>query len=120
MPTLNYSDRGISVCDRWRWSFDSFIDDMGPKPFKEASIDRIDVNGNYEPSNCRWASAYTQCRNKTNTVMFPFQGEMMIASDIARIAGCSYSRLHTMLKTGIKADEAVVALVRDGRYAYCC
>jgi hypothetical protein len=58
----NYGARGISVCDRWK-DFWNFADDMGQRPSKHHSIDRIDVNGNYESSNCRWATPKEQARN---------------------------------------------------------
>lgn len=59
----NYGGRGITVCKEWLDDFFTFATAMGPRPFPEASIDRINCNGNYEPSNCRWADAKTQAQN---------------------------------------------------------
>ena len=59
----HYGGRGITICDRWVNSFQNFITDMGVRP-PDCTLDRIDVNGNYEPANCRWSTFETQANNK--------------------------------------------------------
>ena len=65
----DYGGRGIKICDRWRYSFPSFLEDMGHKPFLRAEIDREENNGNYEPSNCRWTTHSVNSRNRRNNLL---------------------------------------------------
>ena len=78
-----YGGRGIQVCDKWRRSFRQFLKDMGPKPSAEQQLDRIDNNGHYEPSNCRWTNSSVQGRNKRNNRILTHQGKSLCVEDWA-------------------------------------
>jgi hypothetical protein len=95
-----YGGRGITVCDRWKESFEAFASDMGPKPSRRHSIDRIDNNGNYEPNNCRWALPSEQSRNTRRNVNITHRGRTMAAVDWATQAGVSKSLIHWRTKNG--------------------
>lgn len=95
-----YSDRGIAVCGRWRSSFDDFLADMGRRPSEKHSIDRIDNDGNYEPGNCRWATAEEQAHNKSNNRNFTLDGQTKCLSVWARELGISVVTLSARIDRG--------------------
>lgn len=72
---VHYGGRGIKVCARWIDSFQNFLSDMGRKPSPNHTIERNDTNGNYEPSNCRWATNDDQQNNRRNNRTAEFQGK---------------------------------------------
>jgi len=101
-----YGGRGITVCGRWRTSFEAFYADMGPRP-AETSLDRIDVNGNYEPGNCRWATRKEQQRNtRRNRLVMAFGEELPLAEWAERI-GIDYGALQGRLDRGWSTERAL-------------
>ena len=88
-----YGGRGITVCQRWRESFEAFLKDMGTSPSPRHSIDRIDNNGNYEPGNLRWATAKEQSRNQRRNRVLTYQGETLCIAEWAERLGVAYATL---------------------------
>lgn len=108
----NYGGRGITVCERWRSSFENFLLDMGPRPSLQHSIDRADNDGNYEPGNCHWATSEEQNNNKRNSVYFVFNNEKLTAKQIAKKTGVNYSSLYWHLSKGRTVEYAVESLLK--------
>jgi hypothetical protein len=92
-PEKNYGLRGISVCARWRDSFVDFLRDMGLRPTGQHTIDRIDVNGNYEPSNCRWATKTEQARNRRDSLFFDTDKGQIHIMDAVEASGLTYMQV---------------------------
>lgn len=110
----NYGGRGITVCDRWRASFQDFYNDMGDPPVG-MSIDRIDNDGNYCKENCRWATRVTQRRNRSDIRIIEYDGESMCLTDWAKRLGINYVTLFNRLKTGWSVEKAFTKEVRQSK-----
>lgn len=102
----NYGGRGIKVCEEWN-TFDKFLLDMGPRPEKSYSLDRIDVNGNYCKENCKWSSRYTQDRNRRSSVYLEYKGKTYILQDLANIVNLNQQTIQKRLKKGMSVEEAI-------------
>ncbi len=108
----DYGGRGITVCSRWLGSFETFLDDMGPRPEDKKSIDRYpDNNGNYEPGNCRWADDFEQSRGRRSNVWLEYNGERMVLTDWALRTGIGFNTLSSRLRRGWSVDKVLTTPV---------
>jgi len=101
-----YGGRGITVCDRWADSFESFLADMGDRP-EGFTLDRVDNEGNYEPENCEWALQNVQNRNYSRNNWLTYNGETLCITDWAKRIGVNHQTLRNRLKRGWTLDEAL-------------
>lgn len=98
---IHYGGRGIKVCDEWLNDFMAFYEwSINNGYNKDLSIDRIDVNGNYEPSNCRWTTIEVQSNNKRNTIFVQFRGTSYTISELSKITGIKRCTLYSRYKSG--------------------
>jgi len=102
-----YGGRGITVCDRWSHNFAAFLADMGLRPTPKHSVDRIDGTGNYEPSNCRWATPVEQALNKRTAAIITAHGESRHISEWERSAGMTAGTIRGRLDRGWSPERAV-------------
>lgn len=89
-----YGGRSIMICDRWLISFEYFLADMGHAPSELHSIDRIDNNGNYAPSNCRWVTRREQNNNTRKNRIFPYEGNNYTLSNLCDKLGLKYQLIY--------------------------
>ena len=115
-----YGGRGITVCDEWKDDFQTFYDWAMTNGYQEGlTIDRIDVNGNYEPGNCRWATAKEQNNNTRNNRLLTHNGETHTMAEWADITGIGYDTLQSRLfKGGWTVEEALTKPVRRKEKKY--
>jgi len=109
----NYGGRGIRVCARW-YDFANFLADMGNRP-KGYSIERIDVNGDYEPSNCTWINHKQQMRNVRYNRRITFNGETLILQDWADKLGVSVQVLSRRLDVHNWSIEDALTIPVNGK-----
>lgn len=101
----NYGGRGITVCERWRTSFENFWADMGETYQPGLTLDRRDNNGNYEPGNCRWVSARQQCRNKRGNRFIETPWGTLTVAEAAQKANIGVTTLHYRLNACVAQDR---------------
>ena len=94
----DYGGRGITVCKKWRESFFSFFSDIGSRPSEHHYLDRIDVNGNYEPGNVRWATLSQHARNKRNVLPIRIGDVEHLIPEWAEISGIDKKNIWRRLK----------------------
>ena len=108
-----YGGRGIKMCDEWKdnfntfaeWAFENSYDETAP--YGECTLDRIDVNGNYEPSNCRFVSFKEQNRNRRNNKYVEVNGRKVLLMDLCKEVGLDYSTLRNRLDRGWSIEKAI-------------
>ena len=110
-----YGGRGIKVCDRWKDSFDNFLEDMGPRPNPDMSIDRYpDNDGNYEPGNCRWATNEQQMYNRSVTTKIPIaSGKTLNSKEAMEHFGLSKGTLFSRLYKDRPLDDPIREMNQD-------
>jgi hypothetical protein len=110
----SYGGRGITVCERWL-DYRNFIADMGRRPGTGMELDRLDTNGNYEPSNCRWVTQKENLRNKRNNLRITRGGETRCVAEWAEILGVDPGAVYSRIKSGHTDIDLLFSPVSKGQ-----
>ena len=102
-----YQKDNIQVCDRWRYSFDNFIEDMGYMPDKNYSIERIDNFKDYCPENCKWIPIEEQKKNRRNVPLYTYDGKTMCLKDWSKELNMPYEKIRGRIRRGISFEDAI-------------
>jgi hypothetical protein len=109
----NYGGRGIVVCEEWKNNFENFYNWCKETGYDgRHSIDRIDNNGNYEPSNCRWADDYQQANNKRNNIFITLDDITHSLQEWCKIKGLKYGTIHSRIMRGWSDDTIFCPITR--------
>jgi ribosomal protein S30 len=103
----NYGARGIKVHPGWEENFEGFLADVGPRPSRRHSLDRIDNEGDYEPGNVRWSTPKVQARNKRTSRVLTVRGESATLAEWAERTGIGRSTIRQRLERGWSEERAV-------------
>lgn len=120
----NYGARGVTVCDQWRFGFGSltgfevFYRDMGPRPSKAHTLDRVDNAAPYCAQNCRWSTRIQQERNKRTSRVIEVGGETMTVTEAAERHGLPAATVFTRLRLGWSPEEALTKATKPGSRVY--
>ena len=115
-----YGGRGISVCDRWVDSFENFLVDMGNRPHKGMSLDRVDVNKGYSRENCRWATRTEQSRNRRNVPKYTVGDRSLTLPEWAEVCGISRGTLwQRVVVLGWGIEKAISTQVQTRKEETC-
>jgi len=107
----HYGAKGISVCDRWKYSFANFIEDVGRRPSMSHTLDRYPNNqGNYEPGNVRWATYQQQAENRKNSILYEYLGDKRSATWWAKRFRVNADKLRVTLRSGVTVNDAIKAI----------
>lgn len=107
----DYGAKGITVCDRWRFSFENFLADMGERP-EGCTLDRKDNKEGYTPENCKWSTAAEQQRNRKNNVNITIDGITLCLEDWASKSGINKNTLAYRLKAGWPTEKLLSPTTR--------
>ena len=111
-----YGGKGIIICDRWRYSFNSFLADMGRRP-EGFTIERYNVNGNYEPNNCGWEPRSVQARNRrSNRFVDTEQYGRITVAELSERTGILQHTIHSRIGRGIKDQDLGKTVVTVPKY----
>lgn len=106
-----YGGRGITVCDRWK-SFDNFLEDMGKRPLGKHSLGRIENDGNYEKSNCRWETRKEQSSNTQRNIKLELNGRTETVLEWSRILGVKCAVLYWRFHQGWSAERILTQPIK--------
>lgn len=106
----DYGGRGISLCREWKDDFKKFLEDMGPRPSPQHSIERIDNDKDYAPDNRKWATMLEQAQNRRRTVRCNYNGRELTVSQLARETGVNYHLLYARIVKGNWPMEAALTI----------